>query len=495
MKVYNIIPFFLCSIIVAATSCDDDDDDINYVRIYNSLSSDNSSSTTSISDTTIEANRFVYEIMATYYYWNSEMFYDSSLMFPKLDYTEQSDTEEYFEAILSDDDRFSFITDDAESMYSTLEGVTTSMGWDYTLMYYSSSSDKIIAIVNYVFSGTPAEAAGARRGDIIMTVNGTEMVYSNYSSLMSIESGTFGAWRYNSESNSYDDVEYTMTAAEVTENVVAETAIFNDNIGYLLYYNYYSEFNDDLVAAFAEFQSAGITDLILDLRYNTGGETTAISTLCSMIAPAENVLAGDEIIYYEYNDLLTTYYPTYYCRDSSNTCLDPETTVNLDLDRIVIITGSSTYSASEATIIGLKPYMDVYCIGSTTGGKNSAMFILTPEDFVYSSTGLPYFEDYINNWMIAPICAVYYNSQDYTFDPSTGIEPDYTLNEYKLYYDMGTLGSADEPLTAAAIEYLTNGSIATEKSIQLKTNIIPHKHHRAEGLYIDKKSNLRFNLK
>lgn len=487
MKINSKTLFLLLIAIISFAACDDDDDDINYVRIYNSSSSSDSSSSEAISDTTIEANRFVYEIMSIYYYWNTDMFYDTSMYFPKLDYTEQNDTEEYFEALLSDDDYFSFITDDAESMYSSLEGVTTSMGWDYTLMYYSSGSDKIIAIVNYVFEGTPAETAGAKRGDIIMTVNGTEMVYSNYSSLMSVDSGTFGVWRYDSESGSYSDVEYTMTAAEVTENVVAETAIF-DNIGYLLYYNYYSEFNDDLIAAFAEFQAAGVTDLILDLRYNTGGETTAISTLCSMIAPIENVTAGDEIIYYEYNDLLTTYYPTYYCRDSSNTCFNPETTVNLDLDRIVIITGSSTYSASEATIIGLKPYMDVYCIGYTTGGKNSAMFILTPEDFVYSTTGEPYFEEYINNWMIAPICAVYYNSQDYTFDASTGIEPDYTLNEYKLYYDMGTLGSADEPLTAAAIEYLTEGSITSEKSVRLSTDIISHKRSKIEGLIIDNHS-------
>ena len=458
--------------LLAFNACDDDDDN-TYTRT--------DSNSTSISATTIEANRFVYEIMSDYYLWYKYM--------PTLNYKTQSDTEEYFESLLYSGDRFSFILDDADSYFDSEEGISTEKGWDYILMRYDSSSDQVIAVINYVYANTPAANAGVKRGDIILSVDGTQMTLSNYT-IFANTSATYGAKRYNEETSSYDDVEYDIVAAEIQTSPVAEHSIFeteNGKVGYLLYMDYYSEFNDELSEVFGEFKEAGVTDLILDLRYNTGGAMTAMQRLCSLIAPESNVGNEDMLIYYEFNDKLKK---AGYDKESTATYFDSSIASNtLNLNRIVILVGSSTYSASEATIIGLQPYVDVYTIGYTTGGKNTSMFVMTPEDFTNSKTGEAYFDSSINNWLIAPIVAQYYNSAGYTFDTSNkeGITPDYEFNEYGVN-NMGTLGDADEPLTALALEYFANGTIESDnnKAAQVVPQIVAHSD-RFGGAIIDHK--------
>lgn len=462
---------------ISFTACSDDDDN-TYTHTTTGTTTTSEDNTT-ISDTTLEANRFVYETMSDYYYWYTQM--------PNLDYRKQSDTEEYFDNLLYSGDKFSFITDDAEAYLKAEEGISTEKGWDYTLMLYSSKDDQVVGVVNYVYANTPAAKAGAKRGDIIVTVDGSKMTTSSYSSFYN-STTTYGVKRFNTETNSYDDLEYSITAAEISTSPVAEHSIFETEkgkVGYLLYMDYYAEFNNELTSVFSEFKSEGVTNLILDLRYNTGGAMTAMQHLCSLIAPQSNVANKDLLIWYEFNDKLQQSYN----KESSATYFnDTLATNSLGLDKVIILVGSSTYSASEATIIGLQPYMDVYTIGYTTGGKNTSMFVMSPSDFTYSKTGKPYYSSYINNWLIAPIVAVYKNSASYTFDTTDGdgMEPDYSFNEYGVDY-MGILGNADEPLTALAIEYIENGTISSDnnKAAMVEPNIIAHSD-RIGGAIINK---------
>ncbi len=444
------------AMLLAFSACDDDDEN----------NTDNVAS--NISETTIEANRFVHDVMTDYYLWYNYM--------PSLNYKNQPDTKAYFDTLCYSGDRFSFIIDDAESYLKAEEGISTEKGWDYTLMLYKSNSDDVIAVVNYVYPNTPAYKAGVKRGDVIMTVNGTQMTVSNYN-IFNSGTATYGAKRYNATNDVYDDVTYNIASAQIETSPVAEHSIFDTKIGkigYLLYMDYYDEFNNELSDVFSEFKSEGVTDLILDLRYNTGGAMLAMQHLCSLIAPAANVSAKDLLIYYKFNDKLTSY-PDYNKESTGTYFEEAEAGNSLNLNRIAILVGSSTYSASEATIIGLQPYMDVYTFGYTTGGKNTSMFVLQPSDFTNQKTGKPYYSSDIDNWLIAPIVAQYYNANDYTFDTSNkkGIKPDYEFNEYS-YDDMGTLGNQNEPLTALALQFLTDGTVEGNKAAQIAPQIIAH---------------------
>jgi len=467
-----------CLLMVSMVSCDDDN-----VTEENGNGNGNSET---ITQNTVEANRFVYEIMSTYYYWYKEM--------PQnLDYKKEKDTEEYFYKLKYSGDRFSFITDDAEGYLKEESGISTSKGWDYTFMLYDQESKRVVTMINYVYHNTPAEKAGAKRGDVILTINGKEQNTDNYYELFSDTNTEFVVMRYNASKGEFDEVTYSITSEEITTSPVAENAIFETSagkVGYLLYLNYYSEFNSELSSVFADFKAAGIKDLILDLRYNPGGEMTAMRHLCSLIAPQTNVANKDLLVWYDFNDQLKE--DDEFSKESNATYFDSElASKTLGLNRLIVITGSSTYSASESTIIGLEPYLEVYTIGETTGGKNTSMFIITPDMFTNNKTHEPYFDKSINNWLMAPIVAVYYNSADKTFDPSNGIDPDYELDEYS-NADLGTLGDKNEPLTAAAIEFIETGAISgnANKSLSVTRPVFKHQE-KLGGSIIDFKPSIK----
>lgn len=435
----------------ALASCSDDDDSVTPFH------------GDTISAVTIEANRFVSDAMSDYYYWVDEM--------PDLDYRRQADTEEFFYDLLSSKDRFSYITSDADAMLGNFQGKYTDFGWEYILSFLSDRKDTVAAIVTYVYDESPAAKAGARRGDIIYAVDGTLMTGSNYQSLfLGASSGQFTALRVNEGQK--ETVSYSITAAEIVQNPVALAKVISQpdgsKVGYLFYTSYSYTFNSDLIAAFKKFKDEGVTDVVLDLRYNTGGDLEALSCMCDILAPASAVAAKSEYLYYEFNSKLQSL-PDY-SREATGLHFSDEPGVNLDLSRLVILVGADTYSASEATIWSLKPYLDVTLIGATTGGKNSMMYVMSPADFTYANTGEPYYSSSINNWLIMPIVAIYKNTTGKSFDTSgdSGLQPDFYVADLANLLTEGVkpIGDPEENLLAAAISYLANGTVAANKSAE-----------------------------
>ena len=439
---------------LTSASCSDDDN----TPAHNGGNNGGITGTT-ISATTIKANTFVQDVMSTYYYWADEM--------PQLDPTKQSDTKEYFYSLLSSKDRFSYISDDAQATQDEFDGKYTDFGWEYSLSYISSTSDNVAAIITFVHDNTPASRAGARRGDIITAVNGTTITDKNYSNVfVDATGGTFSGLHYTDGNE--ETVSYTMTAASLTLSSVTRTALFNlDNgkkAGYLFYTSYSAAFNQELKAAFEQLKAEGAEEMILDLRYNTGGDMSAMSTMVDILAPRSVVEAGKDMLCYDYNDILES--ELGYTEDATMEHFADTVGINMDLSRLVVLTGGSTYSASEATIWVLKPYMDVTLVGDTTGGKNSMMYVMSPENFTRSD-GQPYYSSTINNWLIMPIVAIYKNSNHESFDTSEGkgLAPDVLARDLAGLMNKGIrdLGDPEETLTAAALRVL-NGKVATNKS-------------------------------
>lgn len=436
------------------TACDDDDKTVPHAT---TTTSDTSKL---VSSTTIEANRFVWDIMSFYYYWNAEI--------PQLDYRTQPNTSDYFYDLLSSKDRFSFITDDAEAFLDTEEGNYTSFGWSYFLSRISQENNDVVAVVTQVHDKTPAKAAGAKRGDVIFKINNTQLTVDNYQTLIKYDTNvTFSGTRGT------DAFEYTMSTADVNINPVAKVSTFTlddgRTAGYLLFNEYKDAFDDDLKAAFDLFKQQGVSELVLDLRYNNGGSLATAVSLCSGIAPEEAVGKDKPLLYYDFNKTLKQSYPETYALENAAELLNDTTIANLNLSRLIALCGPDTYSAAEATIWGLKPYMDVVTIGETTGGKNTMMFGLAPSDFTYTGTGRPYYSSTIDNWLAFPIVGQYLNADLEAFDTTDGdgFAPDYEVNELENLFSKGLydLGEPEEPLLRAALEYLNTGAISANKSV------------------------------
>jgi len=131
-----------------------------------------------------------------------------------------------------------------------------------------------------------------------------------------------------------------------------------------MYNGFYAGYDSQLNAAFGTLKSANVTDLVLDLRYNSGGSINSATKLASMIT---GQFTGQLFAKQQWNSKAQAYY------ESSN----PSSLENrfvgglnsLQLNKVYILTTKGTASASELVINCLKPYINVVQIGDVTIGK------------------------------------------------------------------------------------------------------------------------------
>ena len=167
------------------------------------------------------------------------------------------------------------------------------------------------------------------------------------------------------------------------------------------------------------FQAAGVSDVVVDLRYNGGGYLYIASELAYMLG-GTRIASGATFEKLIYNDKH---------QEKNSTIGFPMTSTagqslpTLSLPRVLIITAPGTCSASESVINGLTPFINVIRIGGTTCGKpygfvqanncGDAFFAIQ-----FQGVNNVGFGDYTNGF--APTCTV---ADDFTHplgDPTEG---------------------------------------------------------------------------
>ncbi|MCF8363416.1 MAG: PDZ domain-containing protein [Prolixibacteraceae bacterium] len=392
-------------------------------------------------------NQWIVDAMGTYYLWEDQL--PSSLG------AGTGDPEIFFNSLLVEEDRWSYIVDDFEAYNAEFEGTPTSMGYSPQFWLYNDSKNVMI-VVQYVYPGSPAEEAGLKRGDIILQIDEVELTPDNYYDLYSGDS-------YSVQLASLSGSSLMMTGESISLNaeVIDANPMVYHNVydlegiktGYLVYTGFVAgnqeHYLNKLSEVFQGFKDEGVTELVVDLRYNRGGDMDAALHLGSILAPKTD--ADDEkiMVRYVYNRLLT--------REFSN---DPENSVarfkqglvNLELDEVHFMVTSSTASASEVVMAGLQPYMTTTLIGTNTAGKYTGMFVL--DDFNNGK---------IHNWGLLPVCFKYSNADGYT-DFGEGISPDYMVEDDLL--NAVPFGDPADPMLAKAFE-LISGQVTTASLTQL----------------------------
>ena len=239
-----------------------------------------------------EINEFVWQGMKTYYFWQSEipdLSDDKFTTFNELHiFLNGYNTPALlFKHLLFEDDRFSWIVDDYEELDHSFQGISNSFGYEFGLVKIGST-ENIVGYVEYVIEGSPAHKAGLIRGDIFYAVDGNELNESNFRDLLfeqdtyTLSLGNFVSIEEGVESNGKS---VSMTAIRLTENPILLTKIFNLDgvkVGYLVYNQFINTFHSELNVAFAHLKQEGVTEMILDLRYNPGGSVLTSQMLASM---------------------------------------------------------------------------------------------------------------------------------------------------------------------------------------------------------------------
>lgn len=372
----------------------------------------------------IEHNEWIYTQMNHHYFWYTDM-PDSS----KLDFTQEP--AEFFKSVKSSHDRFSWCEPNRN-----YKGESPSVAeWGFEYQPYKDKKGISICRILYVTSEM-LKKEGLKRGDWVR-------LSSSSASGICIQKGRVDQGIFTGEKTfSYT---YARTKAGQLAPTIPLDTIYPVNgrkIGYVIYDAF--EANTDVIQMAIKFKNKGIDDLVLDLRYNLGGYVATAEYLASEIIPKEAL--GKVYQKQRYNDKITRAdkaelkdgYKYVYFHTGYNI-----TSRNLDLPRVVILTTENTASASECTIIGLRPYMQVVTIGTTTCGKDVGSYTLADNRYKYQ---------------LQPITFRYYNAlNDST--PESGIPPTIPVND-DLNHERG---DTREAVLKTALEYLS-GTLPAKSS-------------------------------
>lgn len=353
-----------------------------------------------------------------------------------------------------------------ESASLDLEGNGNDFGLKVGL--YGTNTDYDIKI-QLTYTGSPAAIAGLDRGDVITHIDGIK-----YGSNFNSEIARLNTALFDSESTTIKGVKLDGKSFEIalkktrykTKSVVKDSVYTHgaNKIGYFAFTSFSSleHTQADLINTFNKFQTAGVTDLIIDLRYNGGGYINTAQFIANKIAPAS--LNGKVMFSEHYNSTMQnnkTQYLKNLTYQTTDRMGNPITSNygnidysvsgntfkfvpngNLNIKSIVFIVTDNTASASELLINIFKPYLPVKLIGEKTYGKPVGFFPLTIGGYeVYLSM----FTSKNSN-----------NESDYfdgmSVDKTSRDDPDYAL------------GNLKEQSLQAAYNYLTTGSYLNSSS-------------------------------
>lgn len=355
-------------------------------------------------------------------------------------------------------DRFSWIVDDYTVLEQELQGTSKSSGIDFRLTRISKNSDDLVGYVRYILPNSDASSKSIKRGDLFTGINGTKLTVSNYRSLLSLDSYTLNMADINDKIITPNGKSVLLTKTILDENPVYINKVIvsgSHKIGYLMYNGFYANYDLQLNTAFAQFKSQGVTDLVLDLRYNGGGSVQTATYLASMIT---GQFKGQIFSKQKWNDKINAYFAT----EDSELLYDRftdkigATSINsLNLTRLYVLTTDGTASASELVINGLKPYINVVQIGDKTVGKNVGSITLYDSETFNKKNVNP-----SHKYAMQPLVLKIVNASDFG-EYTDGLQPTYQQLEYMS--DMGVLGEQSEPLLQLAISKITG---ATAKKIQ-----------------------------
>ncbi len=394
--------------------------------------------------------QWIWDVMNEIYLWSDDV--DQNL-FPT-----EEDPKDFFYQLLNPNDRFSWIVDDHQGLINSFNNVELSNGISPYFIRVSDS-DNVIVIVEYVAKDSPADIAGIMRGDIITDINGTEIDIDNYIDLFYSEVATLTFAYYSNGAIIANGVEHTLTAVVIDQNPVNHYEIINyenNDIGYIAYTHFTAgegdKWLDSLDYIFAELQTEGVKELIVDLRYNPGGSVYLALHIASMISPATVPGNNNPFVNFKWNNLYQNYFIQEDGVDSDNLVIffEEAPSYNLDLSSVYFLTTSHSASASELLLIGLDPYMDVVQIGEYTYGK------------CYGSITIADTEEPIRHeWAMQPIVFKFANALGYT-DFLDGIPPDYDVEDFLL--EAKPFGDITDPQLAKALELITGVSPIVKKS-------------------------------
>jgi hypothetical protein len=307
--------------------------------------------------TAAQARDTLYYIMKQWYYWYDKM--------PAVTKENYADPYELLEALRYKElDKWSFVAD-YDEFIAEMAGSFVGHGFMIGL------DEDTIARIAMIYKNSQLYLEGVRRGWIVKKVNNVEIApllahdLAAYYTLMGpMEAGVTNTFLFQKPDNSEVTISSTKSSFTINSVILYDTLHLKSEVaGHLVFESFIEPSEQELKTAFAYFKSQNVKDLILDLRYNSGGYIYIAQQLASYIGG--NGLAGTPFVTLSYNNKM----------QAANRIFPFITTsYSFSLPKIVVITTRRTASASELIINGLLPHLNqIITIGDTTNGKPVGM--------------------------------------------------------------------------------------------------------------------------
>jgi len=280
--------------------------------------------------------------------------------------------QDYIDAIVAParaqnrDRYFTYITSIAEENAYYEQGETAGFG---IRLSYDSSSNRVFVIE--AFEGAPALAAGIDRGTELIQIGGQSVsslmasggINAVFTALGPDTAGLSRQFVIRQLSGVQQTVTLTKTVFDIdpVSNRFGAKVILDGakKVGYINLRTFIDPAEPDLQTAFADFKAQGVTELIIDLRYNGGGLISVAAFFADLMAEGRN---GQVSTYITFRD----------SKSAENEAIPFQTRPqSIAPTRVAFIGTGGTASASEMLINGMQPFLgsNMALVGSNTYGK------------------------------------------------------------------------------------------------------------------------------
>lgn len=401
-----------------------------------------------------QINTWILDSLQRYYYWSDAL--------PKNVSIGQAPGS-FFNAVRNAEDRFSwlYLPNDASTFALSSRAL---YGFDYAVIE-DGLSQQIFAVIKSVLKGSPAERVGLKRGDYIRKINGIELTKDRLETMEKdlLNNRTAGLGLVTFQDGVFSEEREINVLAGLSPYAQPAISQILENGGRKIAYIYIDDFSagtvNGMLPTFLKFKSEGVSELILDLRYNSGGEVSEAAALCAMIAPG--ITESTPFIIYKGNKNGGLRNESIGRAAGYNHLIDFKALLqrNLALSRVFVLATAATASAAELMINNLKPYVAVKVIGERTMGKDEASFLIDDQRNPKKVA-----------WEMYPIIYKLFNARG-EGAYHQGIPPDLNVNEFS-QLPLLPLGNTNDPLIKTALNQLGFVAISRTEKLSMPSRML-----------------------
>lgn len=398
-------------------------------------------------------NEWTLKQMRQYYYWNDKIRQPN-------DYQQAPDL--FFKSILFQGDHYSSIL---QTLNSDTYGNTLTNTFGFDIVQLKAATGRI-QLVTQVVPFSEGDLMGLKRGDSITHINNESLDNNNLKSLLS-KSLLLPAMQLKRN----DGKLFNLPASYISQPVLYNAKLISSSpkVGYMFLSQFDFSGAYPLLDAVQNFKSQQVQELVIDLRYNPGGQV-AFAAFCALLLA--DIKENDIFAKYQGNKNLKNREDSFAAAlqgqpDGYSFMATDILKQGLHLKRIYILTGPNTASASEMLINGLGPYIQVIQIGGKTYGKDMASStISTPEEI--HGTG--------RAWHLIPMIYKIYNKANQG-DYGNGIAPQKVTDEFA-FLPLVPIGDTRDALIQQVLQTIRNKNLRTRSAVNTtgKTSTLTPKY-------------------